>query len=187
MKPLASHKDQLREFLSRDAVKRGSFILASGKVSDLYVDARLATMDPEGMIIIGNSALSAIHSRGWKPDAVGGLTMGADPVAFAISYTSALKNEGASIRAFSVRKAPKTHGTGNRIEGPFRTGDAVVIVEDVITSGNSALQAIDAVEHAGGKILGVVAVVDRTEGGREAIQNMGYEVLSLITKAELLE
>lgn len=187
MSSIENHEDRLKEFLSRNAVKRGSFILASGKLSDLYVDARLATMNPEGMIIIGNSALSAIRSRGWKPDAVGGLTMGADPVAFAISYTSALGKQQEPIRAFSVRKEPKPHGTGNRIEGPFRMNDAVVVVEDVITSGSSALRAIDAIEEAGGRILGVVAVVDRMEGGREAIQERGYDVVSLITKTELLK
>lgn len=110
--------------------------------------------------------------------------MGADPVAFAISHTSAL--EGAPIRAFSVRKEAKTHGTGNRIEGPFKHGDSVVVVEDVITTGKSALQAIDAIEEAGGKVLGILAVVDRNEGGREAVSARGYDVIALTTKEELI-
>lgn len=176
--------ETLKTFIAQRAVKRGSFVLASGKVSDVYIDARLATMSPEGMVLIGNSGLIAIQSHGWKPDSIGGLTMGADPVAFAISHTSAL--EGTPIRAFSVRKEAKTHGTGNRIEGPFKQGDSVVVVEDVITTGKSALQAIDAIESAGGKILGILAVVDRNEGGREAVSARGYNVIALTTKEELI-
>ena len=167
----------LNKLLVTRSVKRGSFILASGKPSDIYIDARLTTMSPEGMLLIGELALAAIRSRGWKPDAVGGLTMGADPVAFSISHTSALQSE--PIRAFSVRKEAKEHGTGNRIEGPFQSGDRVVVIEDVITTGKSALQAIDAIESAGGIILGVLVVVDRQDGGREAISARGYEVSAL--------
>lgn len=179
-----SRIETLKTFIAQRAVKRGSFVLASGKVSDVYIDARLATMSPEGMVLIGNSGLTAIQSHGWNPDSIGGLTMGADPVAFAISHTSAL--ERTPIRAFSVRKEAKTHGTGNRIEGPFKQGDSVVVVEDVITTGKSALQAIDAVESAGGKILGILAVVDRNEGGREAVKARGYDVIALTTKEELI-
>lgn len=167
----------LNELLIKRSVKRGSFILASGKPSDIYIDARLTTMSPEGMLLIGELALTAIRSQGWKPDAIGGLTMGADPVAFAISHTSALQND--PIRAFSVRKETKEHGTGNRIEGPFQPGDRVVVVEDVITTGKSALRAIDAIEAAGGIIIGVLAVVDRQDGGREAIVARGYDVSAL--------
>lgn len=173
----------LKQLLAEKSVKRGSFVLASGKQSDIYVDARLTTMSPEGMVVIGSLALSAISDRGWKPDSIGGLTMGADPVTFAISHTSAIQQM--PIRAFSVRKEAKTHGTGNRIEGPFQKGDRVVVIEDVITTGKSALQAIDAVEASGGKILGVLAVVDRQDGGREAIRTRGYEVTTLTTIADL--
>ena len=179
-----SRIETLKTFIAQRAVKRGSFVLASGKVSDVYIDARLATMSPEGRVLIGNSGLTASQSRGGTPASIGGLTMGADPVAFAISHTSAL--ERTPIRAFSVRKEAKTHGTGNRIEGPFKQGDSVVIVEDVITTGKSALQAIDAVESAGGKILGILAVVDRNEGGREAVNARGYDVIALTTKEELI-
>jgi orotate phosphoribosyltransferase len=125
-----------------------------------------------------------ISVRGWSPDSVGGLTMGADPVTFAISHTSAIQAR--PIRAFSVRKEPKSHGTGNRIEGPFHAGDKVVVIEDVITTGKSALQAIDAIKEAGGIIIGVLAVVDRNEGGREAILERGYFVLSLTTIDKLI-
>src|SRR5512141_344055 len=179
-----SRTEALKTFIAQRAVKRGSFVLASGKVSDVYIDARLATMSPEGMVLIGNSGLTAIQSHGWNPDSIGGLTMGADPVAFAISHTSAL--QGTPIRAFSVRKEAKTHGTGNRIEGPFKQGDSVVVIEDVITTGKSALQAIDAIESAGGIIIGVLAVVDRKDGGRDAILARGYPVMALTTIDQLL-
>src|SRR5512138_941042 len=124
---------ELEQFIREHAVRTGSFVLASGKVSDVYIDARLATMHPQGMILIGAAGLDAIKSHGWNPDAVGGLTMGADPVAFAISYTSAIQKT--LLRAFSVRKEAKSHGTGKRIEGPFKSTDLVVIIEDVSTTG----------------------------------------------------
>ena len=173
----------LKQLLLERSVKRGSFVLASGKHSDIYVDARLTTMSPEGMLIIGKLGLTRILEHGWHPDSIGGLTMGADPVAFAISHTSAL--EGTPLRAFSVRKETKAHGTGNQIEGPFQKGDRVVVIEDVITTGKSALQAIDAIERLGGDILGVLAVVDRQDGGREAIGARGYEVIALTNMRDL--
>jgi orotate phosphoribosyltransferase len=149
----------LKDLLIARSIKRGNFILASGKFSNIYIDARLTTMSPEGMVLIGKLALDVIRKRNWNPDAVGGLTMGADPVSFSISHTSALQNN--PVRAFSVRKETKEHGTGNRIEGPFKSGDKVVVIEDVITTGKSAIQAIDAIEAAGGDILGVLAIVYR--------------------------
>jgi orotate phosphoribosyltransferase len=173
----------LKRLLLERSVKRGSFVLASGKHSDIYVDARLTTMSPEGMLIIGKLGLAMILEHSWHPDSIGGLTMGADPVAFAISHTSAL--EGSLLRAFSVRKETKAHGTGNQIEGPFQKGDRVVVIEDVITTGKSAIQAIDVIERFGGNILGVMAVVDRQDGGREAIGARGYEVVALTNMGDL--
>ena len=173
----------LKDLLIARSIKRGNFILASGKSSNIYVDARLTTMSPEGMVLIGKLALDVIRKHNWNPDAVGGLTMGADPVSFSISHTSALQNN--PVRAFSVRKETKEHGTGNRIEGPFKSGDKVVVIEDVITTGKSAIQAIDAIEAAGGDILGVLAIVDRQEGGREAIAKRGYEAIALTDIASL--
>jgi orotate phosphoribosyltransferase len=167
----------LNRLLIEKSVKRGSFILASGKPSSIYIDARLTTMSPEGMVLIGRLALEMIVSQGWRPDAIGGLTMGADPVTFSISHTSALSN--IPVRAFSVRKEAKSHGTGNRIEGPFKRGDRVVVIEDVITTGKSALQAIDAVEAEGGIVEGVLAVVDRQDGGTDSIRARGYEIIAL--------
>ena len=176
--------DTLNNLLIERSVKRGSFILASGKSSDVYVDARLTTMSPEGMVLIGQLALAAINSKEWWPDSIGGLTMGADPVSFAISHTSALA--GNPIRAFSVRKQAKDHGTANRIEGPFNSGDKVVVIEDVITTGKSALQAIDAIEAGGGIIVGVLAVVDRQDGGTESINARGFQVHALTKISNLI-
>ena len=179
-----SNTNALKQLLIERSVKKGTFVLASGKSSTFYVDARLTTMSPQGMLEIGALGLDILVSRGWVPDSVGGLTLGADPIAFALTYASAGRSK--PLRAFTVRKEPKTHGTESLIEGPFRNGDHVVIVEDVITTGKSALRAIDAVEQAGGRILGVMALVDRQDGGREAISSRGYEVASLTTISELL-
>ena len=180
-----SKTDTLKQLLIERSVRKGNFVLASGKSSPFYVDARLTTMSPQGMVTIGALGLEQIDTAGWKPDSVGGLTLGADPIAFAISYASAITQ--IPLRAFTVRKEAKQHGTGNLIEGPFKPGDNVVIIEDVITTGKSAIQAIDAVESAGGAILGVLAVVDREDGGRQAIRARGYDVIALTTITELLD
>lgn len=135
------------------------------------------------MVLIGRMGLAAIRAAGWRPRAVGGLTMGADPVAYAIAAASHASDQ--EMDAFSVRKDAKTHGTGQRIEGNFRAGDEVVVVEDVITTGDSAHRAIQAVEDAGGRVLGVVAVVDRQQGGREALEGRGTNVVSLTTASLL--
>src|SRR5688572_1788936 len=158
-------RDRLHRLLITKSVKTGNFTLASGRTSNIYIDARLTTMSPEGMVLIGRLGLEEIRNNGWNADAIGGLTLGADPVAYAISHVSASDNT--PIRAFTVRKEAKAHGTGRRIEGPFQSGDQVVIVEDVITTGKSALDAIRAVEQEGGTVSGVLAVVDREEGGKE--------------------
>lgn len=180
-----SDTDSLRTILITRSVKRGDFTLASGKKSSVYVDARLTTMSPEGMVLIGRIGLDLMKAEGWNPDSVGGLTLGADPVAYAISHASA--NRQKPIRAFTVRKEAKAHGTGRRLEGPFETGDRVVIIEDVITTGKSALQAIEAVTHEGGQVIGVLSVVDREEGGRQALLDNGYPVVSLTRISELTE
>jgi orotate phosphoribosyltransferase len=141
-------------------------------------------MSPEGLALIGPLGLAAIRSASWDTDAVGGLTMGADPIACAISYASATTTR--PIRAFTVRKEAKTHGTGKLIEGPFQAGDRVVVIEDTITTGSSAQKAIDAVRAAGGKVVGVLALVDREEGGRERLLENGVDVLSLARASEIL-
>ena len=173
----------LRRLLLERSVQRGNFVLASGKSSSYYIDCRLTTMSAEGLALIGRMGLEAIRSEGWRPDSVGGLTMGADPVAYAIAAAS-YKTEG-QLDAFSVRKESKDHGTGRLIEGNFRPGHSVVVIEDVITSGGSARRALSAIEKAGGKVLGVLAVVDREEGGRGIREHEGCRVVTLTTATDL--
>lgn len=180
---------RLVALLAERSAKRGDFVLASGRRSNLYVDCRLTAMSPEGQLLIGRAGLARLRATGWSIDAIGGLTLGADPIAYAIAHASALADEagnGPMVRAFTVRKEAKQHGTGKLIEGPFREGDRVVVVEDVITTGGSALKAVDAVRNAGGSVLGVLALVDRQEGGREALEAAGLEVLALATASDLL-
>ena len=177
--------ERLVEMLATRSARLGSFVLASGQRSELYIDARLTTMSPDGMATIGPLALAALREASWRADAVGGLTMGADPVSYAIAYASALA--GTPLRAFTVRKEAKAHGAGKLIEGPFRAGDRVVIVEDTITTGGSALRAVGAVRAAGGEVLGVLAVVDREEGGRAALNAAGVAVVALTRAAEIVK
>jgi orotate phosphoribosyltransferase len=170
--------------LAERSAKRGQFTLASGKQSTFYIDARLTTMSPEGLSIIGPLALSVLGESGWRVDAIGGLTLGADPISYAISYASARSSR--PLRAFTVRKEAKDHGTGRLLEGPFRRGDRVAVIEDVITTGGSALRAIDAVRAADGIVAGVLALVDREEGGRQAIEEAGVPVVALVTARQIM-
>lgn len=141
-------------------------------------------MSPDGLALIGPLALDALTRSAWNVEAVGGLTLGADPVSYAIAYASAAT--GHPLRAFTVRKELKAHGTGRLIEGPFRTGDRVAVIEDVITTGGSALRATAVIRAAGGIVAGVLALVDREEGGREAIEAEGLSVITLATAAEIV-
>jgi orotate phosphoribosyltransferase len=178
-----SDRDALAALLRERSVSLGDFLLSSGRRSTYYIDARKSTMSAEGQRLIGRMSLSAIRAAGWHPAAVGGLTMGADPVAYAIARESV--DAPPAIQAFSVRKSTKEHGTRRRIEGNFRPGDRVVVVEDVITTGGSAGEAISVLEAEGGQILGVLAVVDREQGGREALESRGIKVVALTTTSEL--
>jgi orotate phosphoribosyltransferase len=176
-------RDTLKDLLLTRSVRRGDFVLASGRRSSFYIDARLTTMSGDGLAIIGGLGLDRFATRGWTPRSVGGLTLGADPIAYALALTA--KRRGQLLDAFTVRKEPKSHGTGKRIEGCFAAGYPVVIVEDVLTTGRSALDAVGAVEGEGGHVLGVMAVVDRQEGGREAIEKAGYVVEAFLSSADL--
>jgi orotate phosphoribosyltransferase len=176
--------DRLLSLLAERSARRGQFTLASGRQSTLYIDARLTTMSPDGLALIGPLALAALRDARWSVDAVGGLTLGADPVSYAIAYASAAT--ASPLRAFTVRKEAKTHGTGRLVEGPFTAGDRVAVIEDVITTGGSALRAAEAIRAAGGIVVGVLALVDREEGGREALIGEGLSVLSLTTAAEIV-
>jgi orotate phosphoribosyltransferase len=179
-----SAHDRLLTLLAERSARRGHFTLASGRQSTLYIDARLTTMSPDGLALIGPLGLDALQGSGWSVDAVGGLTLGADPVSYAIAYASALA--GTPLRAFTVRKEAKAHGTGRLVEGPFREGDRVAVIEDVITTGGSALRAVEAIRAAGGVAAGVLALVDREEGGREALEGAGLPVLALVRASDVV-
>ena len=174
---LRAETERLLQVLKTEAFQRGNFILASGRASTYYIDCRMATLHPEGSYLVGKVIFERIKDD--AVDAVGGLTMGADPIATAVALVSYL--EGKPIPAFIARKEPKTHGRGRWVEGPLKPGSRVVIVDDVITTGESALKAISAVEQEGCTVLKVVALVDRLEGGREALTERGYTVESIFT------
>ncbi len=180
----ADARARLIALLKTRSVMHGDFLLASGRRSPHYVDCRRTTMHAEGLALIGDLGLAAIRAAGWHPQVVGGLTLGADPVAYAIARATA--TTAAPIHAFTVRKAAKTHGARNRIEGCFEAGAAAVVVEDVITTGASALEAAAVVREAGGMVCGILAVVDREEGGREALEGEGFQVHALCRLRELL-
>ena len=176
-------REALRDLLRARSVRTGDFVLASGARSSYYIDARLTTMSGRGQLLIGRLGLAELDARGWQPAPVGGLTLGADPVAYAIAHAAAAA--GRPLEAFTVRKEAKSHGTGRVIEGNLGDGMDVVVVEDVITSGESALRAATAVAAAGARVLGILAVVDRDEGGRSRIEAAGYEAASLFRAADL--
>ena len=176
--------EQLVRLLAARSARRGNFTLASGRQSSLYIDARLTTMTPEGQRLIGRLGLQVIRDACWDAQAVGGLTLGADPIACAICHSSAETNR--PLRAFTVRKEPKAHGTGKQVEGPLSRGDHVVIVEDVITTGGSAAKAIEAVKREGAIPVAVLALVDREEGGREQLELLGLPVHALTTASEIV-
>lgn len=165
------------------SVEIGSFTLASGRTSEYYIDARRTTMSARGLELIGELGLEAIRDRGWRPALVGGLTLGADPVAYAIARAS--RQMPPTVDAFTVRKDVKAHGAKRCIEGCFEPGETVVVVEDVVTTGASALKATAAVSDAGGVVSGVLAVVDREEGGRVALEAAGLELVTLLSLADL--
>src|SRR5688500_14739580 len=179
---MTDHERLVRLLAARSA-RRGTFTLASGRQSTLYIDARLTTMTPDGQRLIGELGLRAIADARWNVDAVGGLTLGADPISYAICHSSA--GPARPLRAFTVRKEPKAYGTGRQVEGPLAPGDHVVIIEDVITTGGSASRAVEAVRREGGVPTGILALVDREEGGREALEALGLEVLALATASEI--
>src|SRR5262245_24320738 len=174
---------QLHRLLAERSMQYGDFVLSSGARSTYYIDARRTTMSGAGQRLIGQLGLQLLDGLNWAARAVGGLTLGADPVAYAMAHAAAL--QGRTLDAFTVRKEAKNHGTGHLIEGVFEPGWPVVITEDTLTSGASALRAVEAVQKAGGIVLGVLAVVDREEGGVENIAKQGLTAVALVRVSEL--
>ncbi len=183
---LKEMREKLKQIIMEKSYEEREVILASGRKSNFYFDSKHTTLHPEGSYLVGKLFFEEIKKFNQEVKGVGGLTLGADPIATAVSLISYL--EGQPIPAFIVRKEPKTHGISQWIEGwkNLETGVPVIIVEDVVTTGGSSLKAAKRVKEAGYSIVGIVALVDREEGGREKIEAEGYTLRSIFTKSELL-
>jgi orotate phosphoribosyltransferase len=178
-------KERLIELVLEKAFKYSEehvFKLVSGRMSNYYFNCKAVTLHPEGMHLIGNIIFEMVKDSDAK--GIGGLTLGADPIAGAVAYTSFLK--GRPFEAFIVRKSAKSHGTMQWIEGNITGGDRVVIVDDVITTGKSTIEAINKVKEAGLDVIKVIALVDRQEGGRENIEALGHRVEAVVTREEVM-
>ena len=173
---------QLAQYINDLAVQRGEFTLTSGKKASFYIDLRQVSLDHRVAPLIGDVMLDVVSEF---PDAqlVGGLTMGADPIASAIMHRAVIA--GRSLDAFVVRKEPKGHGMGKQVEGPDVSGKKVIVVEDTSTTGGSPLKAIEAVEKAGGIVVAVAVVVDRDTGAKQVIEEAGYPYRAALGLADL--
>jgi orotate phosphoribosyltransferase len=170
-------RNALQQLVREKALKFGDFTLASGKQAKYYLDCRQITLDSLGARLIAEGMLDLL--QGNLPDLVGGMAIGADPITAAILTLAGVR--GIPLRGVMVRKEPKQHGTGKLVEGPFREGESIVIVEDVVTTGGSSLLAIERCEAVGLKVARVLAIIDRLEGGRQAFADRGYELTTLFT------
>lgn len=169
---LKRDRDRLKDLLLEHSLMFGDFTLASGKKSRFYFDSKKTTLLPEGAYLTAVEVLHLLRSNGVRADAIGGLTLGADPIVCPVAALSHV--EGPPLRAFIVRKEAKEHGTGRRIEGRLEPGSRVVIVDDVVTTAGSTLKAIEAAEEAGHEVCAVVCVVDREEGGTERLSKWPF-------------
>lgn len=174
-------KQALIDLVRAKALEFGQFTLASGKTASYYLDCRRVTLDAAGARLIAEGMLELLAAE--MPDAVGGMAIGADPITAAILTVAGMRQQ--PLKGFIVRKEAKTHGKGRDVEGPVVAGDSAVIVEDVVTTGGSSLQAIERVEACGLKVRGVLAVIDRLEGGAEAFAARGYRLQTLLTIRDL--
>jgi len=162
---MSTTRQELLEMLAHKSFRLGEFQLSSGSTSDYYIDCRVTTLDARGAQLVGEVFLAEIREQGWEADAVGGLTMGADPIVVAVAVTSG------TMHGFLVRKAEKQHGTGQRIEGFREKGAQVVIVDDVCTTGSSTMQAIEAAREYGFEVIGVMCLVERQDAhGRPSVE-----------------
>lgn len=180
-----SHRQGLARLLRTKSLVRGEFTLSSGKKSNYYMDCKLTTLDPEGALLTGHCILELLDEMGVKPDAIGGLSMGADPLVTAAGVVSAIEKR--PLQGFLVRKRAKEHGRQKQIEGIENPhGKKVVIVDEVCTTGGSTAEAIDAAEREGCEVIGVISLVDREEGGSEMLRAK-YTYRSIFTARELLQ
>ncbi|MEX2174510.1 MAG: orotate phosphoribosyltransferase [Pirellulaceae bacterium] len=170
-------RSALLNLIRQQALQLGDFTLASGKQSKYYLDCRKVTLDSAGANLIADGMLELM--AGNLPDAVGGMAIGADPITGAIITVAG--RSGQKLKGFIVRKEAKQHGTGRDVEGPVLPGESAIIVEDVVTTGGSSLAAIEKAEAFGLKIRGVLAIIDRLEGGRETLEAKGYKLQTLLT------
>ncbi len=180
------YKERLKELIKERALKiadKPIFKLSSGKMSNYYMDLRTITLDPEGGYIIGNIIFEMIKDK--NPDAVGGLTLGADPIAYGTAIVSYLNKQ--PINPFVVRKEPKGHGTGKQVEGNVKPGDKVFIVEDVVTTAGSSIKAAKIAKDFGMEILGIITIIDREEGGKENVEKEGFNFYPIFSISEFLK
>ena len=175
-------REELLKLIKEKALRRGEHTLSSGKKSGYYIDGKQITLDPRGILLVGKAILAML--QGVQVDAVGGPTLGADPIAAAVALLSS--QTGRPLKAFIVRKEEKKHGTQKRIEGPaLEKGDRVVVVEDVVTSGKSVKDAIQEIEKSGGRVVKVICVVDREEGAKELLAD--YSFSPIFSRADFTE
>ena len=162
---MSTARQELLEMLAHKSFRLGEFQLSSGGTSDYYIDCRATTLDARGAQLVGEVFLDEIREQGWEADAIGGLTMGADPIVVAVAVTSG------TVHGFLVRKAEKQHGTGQRIEGFREKGARVLIVDDVCTTGSSTVQAIEAAREFGFEVVGAMCLVERQDAhGRPNVE-----------------
>jgi orotate phosphoribosyltransferase len=172
-------RDALAALVRQKALKFGDFTLTSGKKATFYLDGKQVTLDPEGARLVAEGVLDLIAQESRPPAAVGGMAIGADPITAAVVTMSAVR--GTPLRGFMIRKEAKGHGTNRHVEGPVQPGDEVVIVEDVVTTGGSSLAAIDRAGEFGLKVTRVIGIIDRLQGGSQALAARGYPLTSLFT------
>ncbi len=177
-------KEKLKAILQERSIRFGDFTLASGAKSDFYVDCRVTALDPQAANYIGEVACELLKEQDLTLDAIGGMTMGADPICLAVGMASLDDEQLETLNVFVVRKEPKGYGAGKQIEGNFKSGQKIVVVDDVITTGGSTLKAVDVIEAAGGEVVLALVLVDREEGGRAAIEARNIPVVSLFTKSD---
>lgn len=180
----AKLKKRLGELLLEKAYREGSFTLASGKTSNYYIEGKMVSLDPEGVCVIGNLILEMLE--GVEYDAVGGPAIGADPIAAAVAYASFLKNPDRPVPAFIVRPKQKAHGAQRAVEGPLPEGARVVVVEDVVTTGGSLVQAIRSLEDNGCTIVKIVSLVDREAGHADELKKYDYTPIFTISELKKL-